>query len=549
MEHGDLRAVYVVGENPAQGEADQQRAVRLLEGLDHLVVQDIFLTATAQLADVVLPAASTLAEAEGTVTSSERRVQRVRKAIEPPGEARDDVAIVYELARRMGSDLGSPKAEDVWNELRVLSPMHRGMSYERLEDLGGIQWPCGDEDDPGTQFLHGTPVGRRRREPRAVPGGRARSAGRPARRRLPAPPDHRPPARVVQHRCADRRLLVPAPRRRRGAAARARGRSAVRRRRRRPRARRLAARLGRGAGALRPDAAARARVHEPPFPRPRGDERAHDRRDRPEVGDGGVQGHGDPPGGRSSGHPPAHGRAERRGARGDRRRRRAGRRERAPRRARRPRPPPPAAAGAPCGAAARRLGERGRARLRLPPARRASGGRVRRRQLLRADLPRGASRRRDARLHRPRLPARRRQRPGGRSSEPVPRAVRARARRAADDRRPGAARDPAAGARAGAAAGRADRGSGCSAASRPASIRSRSTRIARTAATRRSTARSSSAATASSTRWRSRICSAAAAPRSRPARSGRRSRASRRSRTTSSATPTSRSRARSRTGC
>ena len=155
MEHGDLRAVYVVGENPAQGEADQQRAVRLLEGLDHLVVQDIFLTATAQLADVVLPAASTLAEAEGTVTSSERRVQRVRKAIDPPGEARDDVAIVYELAQRMGSDLGSPKAEDVWNELRVLSPMHRGMSYQRLEDMGGIQWPCPDDDHPGTQFLHG----------------------------------------------------------------------------------------------------------------------------------------------------------------------------------------------------------------------------------------------------------------------------------------------------------------------------------------------------------------------------------------------------------
>ena len=155
MEHGDLRAVYVVGENPAQGEADQQRAVRLLEGLDHLVVQDIFLTATAQLADVVLPAAATLAEAEGTVTSSERRVQRVRKAIDPPGEARDDIEIVYELARRMGHDLGSTRAEDVWNELRSLSPMHRGMSYERLEDLGGIQWPCPDDDHPGTQFLHG----------------------------------------------------------------------------------------------------------------------------------------------------------------------------------------------------------------------------------------------------------------------------------------------------------------------------------------------------------------------------------------------------------
>src|SRR2546430_12335592 len=105
MEHGDLRAVYVVGENPAQGEADQARAERLLTGLDHLVVQDIFLTRTAQLADVVLPAAATLGEAEGTVTSSERRVQRVRRAVDPPGEARDDIEIVYERTRRMGHDL------------------------------------------------------------------------------------------------------------------------------------------------------------------------------------------------------------------------------------------------------------------------------------------------------------------------------------------------------------------------------------------------------------------------------------------------------------
>jgi formate dehydrogenase major subunit len=154
MEEGELTAVYVVGENPAQGEADQQRATRLLEGLDHLVVQDLFLTKTAQLADVVLPAASTLGESEGTVTSSERRVQRVRKAIDAPGEARDDIAIVYELARRLGHDLGSPHAADVWNELRSLSPVHAGMSYERLEELGGIQWPCWDEGHPGTQFLH-----------------------------------------------------------------------------------------------------------------------------------------------------------------------------------------------------------------------------------------------------------------------------------------------------------------------------------------------------------------------------------------------------------
>ena len=155
MEHGSLTAVYCVGENPAQGEADQQRAIRLLEGLDHLVVQDLFLTRTAELADVVLPAASTLGESEGTVTSSERRVQRVRKAFDPPGQARGDLEIVHDLARRLGRDLGPPRAEDVWNELRSLSPMHAGMSYARLDELRGIQWPCRDEQHAGDQFLHG----------------------------------------------------------------------------------------------------------------------------------------------------------------------------------------------------------------------------------------------------------------------------------------------------------------------------------------------------------------------------------------------------------
>jgi formate dehydrogenase major subunit len=118
------------------------------------VVQDIFRTKTAEFADVVLPASASWAEAEGTVTSSERRVQRVRKALDPPGEARDDVEIVYALGARLGVDLGSPKPEDVWNELRSLSPMHAGMSYARLEELGGIPWPCWDEQHEGEQFLH-----------------------------------------------------------------------------------------------------------------------------------------------------------------------------------------------------------------------------------------------------------------------------------------------------------------------------------------------------------------------------------------------------------
>ena len=155
MEHGTLKAVYVVGENPAQSEADKTRTIELLKGLDHLVVQDLFLTRTAELADVVLPGCAGWAESEGTVTSSERRVQRVRKALDPPGDARDDIEIVYELARRLGHDLGSTRAEDIWDECRSLSPMHAGMSYARLEELGGIQWPCWDDEHPGEQFIHG----------------------------------------------------------------------------------------------------------------------------------------------------------------------------------------------------------------------------------------------------------------------------------------------------------------------------------------------------------------------------------------------------------
>src|SRR4029079_14843433 len=127
---------------------------RLLEGLDFLVAQDIFLTATAELADVVLPAAGAWAESDGTVTNSERRVQRVRKALEPPGEARDDLWIIEEIARQMGAGWGWQTAEDVWNEVRALSPVHAGMSYARLEELGGIQWPCYDESHPGELFLH-----------------------------------------------------------------------------------------------------------------------------------------------------------------------------------------------------------------------------------------------------------------------------------------------------------------------------------------------------------------------------------------------------------
>ena len=154
MEAGKLRALYVIGENPAQSEADVTVTRRALEGLDFLVVQDMFLTKTAEMADVVFPAAADWCESDGTVTSSERRVQLVRKALDPPGEARPDTEILLAMARQLGFDWGEPTPEAIWDECRSLSPPHAGMSYARLEQLGGIQWPCYDENHPGEQFLH-----------------------------------------------------------------------------------------------------------------------------------------------------------------------------------------------------------------------------------------------------------------------------------------------------------------------------------------------------------------------------------------------------------
>ena len=154
MEEGELTALYVIGENPAKSEADNLRTHKLLSNLDILIVQDILMTQTAEMADVVFPASNSAFEAEGTVTNSERRVQRVRAALTPPGNAKDDIWIIAQLATRLGRDWGNPSAHDIWEEVRRLSPMHAGMSWDRLEELGGIQWPCFDESHPGTQYLH-----------------------------------------------------------------------------------------------------------------------------------------------------------------------------------------------------------------------------------------------------------------------------------------------------------------------------------------------------------------------------------------------------------
>jgi formate dehydrogenase major subunit len=141
---GEIRCMYVIGENPVQSDADEHKHEKLFESLDFLVVQDILMTKTARMADVVLPAAASWAETDGTVINSERRVQRVRKAVDPPGEARDDIMILRDIAKRMGYDWNFETAEEIWEEIRLLAPKFSGISYERLEKHGGIQWPCLD---------------------------------------------------------------------------------------------------------------------------------------------------------------------------------------------------------------------------------------------------------------------------------------------------------------------------------------------------------------------------------------------------------------------
>ncbi len=149
---GEIRSLYIMGEDPVLADPNANHAVEALEKLDFLVVQDIFLTDTAKMADVVLPAAC-FAEKDGTFTCTERRVQRVRKAVEPPGDARPDWQIFCELSRRMGYEMRYESAEEVFDEVARLAPQYRGISYARLEKEG-LQWPVPDENHPGTKVLH-----------------------------------------------------------------------------------------------------------------------------------------------------------------------------------------------------------------------------------------------------------------------------------------------------------------------------------------------------------------------------------------------------------
>ncbi len=172
---GRTKWMYIMGENPALSDPDSGHVHRALETIDFLVVHDIFLTETAAFADVVLPAAS-YAEKDGTFTSTERRVQRIRKVVEPVGKARPEWQAIGDLAARMGyREMAWESAREVFSEITSVTPIYRGISYERLEGEG-IQWPCPDENHPGTSLLHS--------------GGFARGKGRFI------PVDYNPPPEV-----------------------------------------------------------------------------------------------------------------------------------------------------------------------------------------------------------------------------------------------------------------------------------------------------------------------------------------------------------------
>ncbi len=149
---GKIKAMYVVGENPMMSEPALTHVRQAVNKLDFLVVQDIFPTETAVLADVILPAA-VFAEKNGTFTNTERRVQKLTKAIEPPGEAKPDREIISMLAKKMGYPFNYGSAEEIMEEIASLTPIYGGIRYDRLDGYG-LQWPCTDAEHPGTPILH-----------------------------------------------------------------------------------------------------------------------------------------------------------------------------------------------------------------------------------------------------------------------------------------------------------------------------------------------------------------------------------------------------------
>ena len=149
---GTLKAMYIMGEDPALTDADANHVRKALGNLEFLVVQNLFMTETAKYADVFLPAAL-YAEKDGTFTNTERRVQRVRKAVDAPGQCRPDWQIIQDLGRRLGIPWHYDSPEEVFEEIRTVVPQYAGMTYARI-DKEGLQWPCPTEDHPGSRILH-----------------------------------------------------------------------------------------------------------------------------------------------------------------------------------------------------------------------------------------------------------------------------------------------------------------------------------------------------------------------------------------------------------
>jgi predicted molibdopterin-dependent oxidoreductase YjgC len=149
---GSLKCLYVVGENPMLSDPDLNHTEKCLKNLEFMVVQDIFMTETARLAHVVLPSAC-FAEKEGTFTNTERRVQRIRRAVNPPGEVKADWEIISRLAIRMGYPMAYEKSEEIFDEMAAITPSYRGINYTRIENEE-IHWPCPSLDHPGTPILH-----------------------------------------------------------------------------------------------------------------------------------------------------------------------------------------------------------------------------------------------------------------------------------------------------------------------------------------------------------------------------------------------------------
>lgn len=150
---GRISAMYIIGEDPVVCDANVNKTQKALENLDFLVVQEIFMTATAQMADVVLPAAA-WAEKDGSYTSMERRVQWVDKAVSPVEDAREGIWIICQIARRLGLNFNYSGATDVLEEINRLVPQYGGMTKERISQTGGLRWPCPNEKHPGTDILH-----------------------------------------------------------------------------------------------------------------------------------------------------------------------------------------------------------------------------------------------------------------------------------------------------------------------------------------------------------------------------------------------------------